>query len=48
MKRFFKFFGIDAESEGYTDRELWIYGVLTPIALVAVMAIAGWIDTIGG
>lgn len=45
MKEFFDTMKKDIMSEHFTNKELVIYGVLTPIVLFAVMALAGWLET---
>lgn len=45
MKKFFDIMKKDILSENFTNKELVIYGVLTPIVLFAVMALAGWLET---
>ena len=45
MKKFFDIMKKDILSENFTNKELVIYGVLTPIVLFAVMALAGWMET---
>jgi hypothetical protein len=45
MKKFFDIMKKDILSEHFTNKELVIYGVLTPIVLFAVMALAGWMET---
>jgi hypothetical protein len=45
MKKFFDIMKKDILSEHFTNKELVIYGVITPIALFAVMALAGWLET---
>lgn len=45
MRKFFEIMKKDILSEHYTDSELLVYGILTPIVLFAVMAVAGWLET---
>lgn len=45
MKEFFDIMKKDILSEHFTKKQLVIYGVLTPIALFAIMALAGWLET---
>lgn len=35
----------DIKDEHFTKSEYIVYGVLTPIVLVAIMALAGWLET---
>lgn len=36
----------DLKFEGFTRKEFWIYGVAAPLGLIAVMAVAGWLETL--
>lgn len=45
MKEFFEIMLKDINDEHFTRKELVIYGILTPIVLVALMALAGWLET---
>jgi hypothetical protein len=45
MKKFFDIMKKDILSEHFTNKELVIYGVLAPIILFAIMALAGWMET---
>lgn len=45
MKKFFDIMKKDILSEHFTNKELAIYGVLAPIVLFAIMAVAGWLET---
>ena len=44
MKEFFRIMGKDIMKEKFTTKEYIIYGVVYPLALVAVMFIAGWME----
>ena len=46
MKEFFEIMGKDIMDENFTTREYVIYGILTPIVLVGIMALAGWSETL--
>ena len=46
MKDFFEIMGKDIMDEHFTAREYVIYGILTPLVLVAIMALAGWLETL--
>jgi hypothetical protein len=46
MKKFINIMEKDIQKDGFTKKEVLIYGVLVPISLVAIMAIAGWLETI--
>lgn len=45
MKKFSDIMKKDILSENFTNKELVIYGVLAPIVLFAIMALAGWMET---
>lgn len=45
MKEFLRIMGKDIMDEHFTTREYVIYGILTPIVLVGIMALAGWLET---
>lgn len=45
MKEFFDIMLKDINNEHFTRKELVIYGILTPIVLVGIMALAGWLET---
>ena len=44
MKELFKIMAKDITDEHFTRKEYIVYGILAPIALVAIMAIAGWLE----
>ena len=46
MKEFFKIMGKDIMDEHFSAREYVIYGILTPIVLIGIMALAGWLETL--
>lgn len=46
MKEFFEIMGKDIMDENFTAREYVIYGILTPIVLIGIMALAGWLETL--
>ena len=37
--------GKDIMDENFTRKEYIVYGILTPVVLVALMAVAGWLET---
>ena len=45
MKEFLNIMGKDIMDEHFTRKEYVIYGILTPIVLVGIMALAGWLET---
>lgn len=46
MKEFFEIIAKDIMNERFTKREYIVYGILAPIALVAIMALAGWLESL--
>lgn len=48
MKEFLRIMGKDIYDEHFTRKEYVIYGILTPIILIAIMALAGWMDGMSG
>lgn len=48
MKEFFEIMGKDIMKENFTRKEYVVYGFIAPLVLFAIMAIAGWLETIGG
>lgn len=48
MKEFFEIMGKDIMKENFTRKEYVVYGVIAPLVLFAIMAFAGWLETIGG
>ncbi len=45
MKDFFELMGKDIMDEHFSAREYVIYGILTPLVLIGIMALAGWLET---
>ena len=45
MKEFLRIMGKDIMDENFTRKEYVIYGILTPLVLVGIMALAGWLET---
>ena len=45
MKEFIEIMMKDIYDENFTTREYVIYGVVTPLVLVGIMALAGWLET---
>lgn len=46
MKEFLRIMGKDIYDEHFTKREYVIYGIVTPLVLVGIMALAGWLETL--
>ena len=36
----------DYQKENFTTQEMIVYGIIAPLALVAVMALAGWMESL--
>lgn len=45
MKDFFKIMAGDILSENFTKKDYVVYGIIAPLALVAIMLFAGWIES---
>lgn len=45
MEEFWKKMRDDLKYEDFTKKEFWIYGVLLPLGLIAIMALAGAIES---
>ena len=46
MKEFFKIMEKDIMREKFTRKEVIIYGTVYPLALIIIMYIAGWLETL--
>ena len=46
MKEFLRIMGKDIMDENFTRKEYVIYGILTPIVLIGIMALASWLETL--
>lgn len=44
MKEFFNIMFEDLKQEGFSKKEVIIYGVVVPLAFIATLGIAGWIE----
>jgi hypothetical protein len=45
MKELIEILLKDIKDENFSKREYIVYGILTPIVLVGIMALAGWLET---
>ena len=45
MKELIEILLKDIKDENFSKKEYIVYGILTPIVLVALMAVAGWLET---
>ena len=46
LKEFWRIMEKDVRDEHFTEKEYVIYGILAPVALFALMCVAGWLETI--
>jgi hypothetical protein len=46
MKELIEIMLKDIKDENFSKKEYIVYGILTPIVLVALMALAGWLETL--
>lgn len=44
MKEFFNIMFEDLKQEGFSKKEVVIYGVVVPLAFIATLGIVGWIE----
>ena len=45
MKELIEILLKDIKEENFSKREYIVYGILTPLVLVGIMALAGWLET---
>lgn len=36
----------DIQKESFSKKEVFVYGILVPLVLIAIMGIAGWLETL--
>jgi hypothetical protein len=48
MDKFMKTMEKDVQKDNFTKKEMVVYGVLVPLALVLIMGLAGWIENLLG
>jgi hypothetical protein len=46
MKEFFDIMLQDLKKEGFSKKEVLIYGVVVPLAFILTVGIAGWIEQV--
>lgn len=46
MKEFLQTMGMDILSENFSRKQMVIFGIVVPMVLIGIMAIAGWMDAI--
>jgi hypothetical protein len=44
MKEFLQTMGMDILSENFSRKQMVIFGIVVPMVLIGIMAIAGWMD----
>ena len=45
MKEFLRIMEKDYQEEGFSAKEWVVYGIVAPLVLLAIMGIAGWMET---
>lgn len=46
MKKLWEVLEKDIQQEGFSEKEMVVYGIVVPLGLVIIMGIAGWLETI--
>lgn len=46
MKELIEIMMKDIKDEHFTRKEYIVYGILTPIVLIGIMAFTGWLETL--
>ena len=46
MNEFFETMEKDYQKENFTKQEMIVYGIIAPIVLMAIMALAGWMESL--
>lgn len=46
MKQFLEIMLKDIQREEFTPKEYFVYGVVVPLGMIAMMGFAGWIESI--
>lgn len=44
MDKFMKTMEKDVRKDNFTKKEMVVYGIIAPLALVLIMGLAGWIE----
>ena len=47
MEKLFEIMEKDFRKEDFTKKEMVVYGIIVPLALVVIMALAGWLESLG-
>ena len=46
MEKLFEIMEKDFRKEDFTKNEMLVYGIIVPLALVVIMALAGWLESL--
>jgi cobalamin biosynthesis protein CobD/CbiB len=46
MEKFMKMMEKDFQKEDFTKKEMVVYGIIVPMVLIAIMAFAGWLESL--
>lgn len=46
MEKLFEIIEKDFRKEDFTKKEMLVYGIIVPVVLIAIMAFAGWLESI--
>ena len=46
MKEFLDIMMKDIQEENFTRKEYIVYGIITPLSLIALMVVGGWLETL--
>lgn len=46
MERLFEIMEKDFRKEDFTKKEMLVYGIIIPLAMVVIMSLAGWLESI--
>ena len=45
MKKFLRMISEDIKKEIFSVKEMVVYGVVVPLVMIAIMGVAGWMET---
>lgn len=46
MEKLFEIMEKDFRKEDFTKKEMVVYGIIVPLALVVIMSLAGWLESL--
>lgn len=46
MEKLFRIMEKDFRKEDFTKKEMVVYGIVVPLTLVVIMALAGWLESL--